>query len=301
MNTPTELMPREGVIHDLSIEAYHGDKTAVSKSGLDDMARSPFHYWSRHLDPNRPAEEPRTGGRLAGALLHCALLEPDQFDARYVSLPADAPARPTEAMRNAKSPSPESVARVRWWDDWTARTSGKTIITAEQRDAAKRQADACRALPEVRDALSKGHAEVSAYWRDPETGVLCRCRPDWVTPVGTRQVIHLDAKTYSNASPDEFRRQIARMAYHRQDAWYWDGYQHASGHEVVAFLFVAVELEWPYAASTVMLDDAAREQGRRENRRLLDTYARCLRDNQWPAFPGGPHPVSLPAWALDKE
>ena len=38
-----------------------------------------------------------------------------------------------------------------------------------------------------------------------------------------------------------------------------------------------------------------------ENRRLLDTYARCLRDNQWPAFPGGPHPVSLPAWAIDKE
>ena len=26
----------------------------------------------------------------------------------------------------------------------------------------------------------------------------------------------------------------------------------------------------------------------------------AVRD-QWPAFPGGPHPVSLPAWALDKE
>lgn len=283
MNAPAELMPREGVIHGLSIEAYHGDKTAVSKSGLDDIARSPFHYWSRHLDPNRPAEEPRTGdAEMAGALLHCALLEPGEFGKRYLVGP--------DVSRSTKA-----------WKEFVADNPGVEHIKPGQREAAFRQADACRALPEVRDALSKGHAEVSAYWRDPETGVLCRCRPDWVTPVGTRQVIHLDAKTYSNASPDEFRRQIARMAYHRQDAWYWDGYQHASGEEVVAFLFVAVELEWPYAASTVMLDDAAREQGRRENRRLLDTYARCLRDNQWPAFPGGPHPVSLPAWALDKE
>ena len=276
--------PLVGVHHNINIDAYHSS-AGISKSGLDKINQSPYHYWSHYLDPQRPPEEPRTSAsEMAGTLLHAALLEPDEFDKRYAV-------------------GPDVARSTKVWKEFEegARAQGKAAIKPEQYTAAKRQADACRALPEVRDALSKGHAEVSAYWRDPETGVLCRCRPDWVTPVGTRQVIHLDAKTYSNASPDEFRRQVARMAYHRQDAWYWDGYQHASGDEVVAFLFVAVELEWPYAASTVMLDDAAREQGRRENRRLLDTYARCLRDNQWPAFPGGPHPVSLPAWALDKE
>lgn len=283
MNAPAELMPREGIIHGLAIEAYHGDKTAISKSGLDDMARSPFHYWSRHLDPNRPAEEPRTGdAEMAGALLHCALLEPDQFDLRYRIGP--------DVSRATKA-----------WKEFVADNPGVEHIKPGQRETAMRQADACRALPEVRDALRRGHAEVSAYWRDPVTGVLCRCRPDWVADVGGSQAILLDAKTYSNASPEEFARQIARMRYHSQDAFYSDGYALAARVEVVAFLFVAVELDWPHAASTVMLDDAAREQGRRENRRLLDDYAQCLRANLWPAFPGGPHPVSLPAWAIDKE
>lgn len=301
MNAPADLMPREGIIHGLSIEAYHGDKSAISKSGLDDIARSPFHYYATHLDPNRPPEPDRSGDRLAGALLHCALLEPDEWGKRYAVLPDDAPARPTDAMRNAKNPSPESLARVRWWDDWTQRTGGITVITAKQHTEAWRQADALRRLPEIRDALGKGYAEVSAYWRDQETGVLCRCRPDWVTPVGDGQVILFDAKTYSSADPEEFARQIARMRYHVQDAFYWDGYQHAAKVEVVAFVFGAVELNWPHAATAIVLDDASREQGRREVRRNLDTYAACLKTNRWPSYTDSIAEVSLPTWAFDKE
>jgi len=40
-------------------EEYHADP-AVSASHLHMVAKSPYHYWSRYLDPNRPPEKPRT-------------------------------------------------------------------------------------------------------------------------------------------------------------------------------------------------------------------------------------------------
>jgi len=285
-----------GTVHGLGIDAYHSSP-GISKTGLDRINRSPWHYWSLTMDPARPPEKEHSG-QLEGQLAHCAILEPDEFEKRYAVLPADAPRRPTDAQWNAKKPSPESVAAMEWWREWNEKNAGRIIITHEQRETAMRQAEAVRRLPDVAEALARGHAEVSAYWNDPETGVLCRCRPDWVHPAGESGVILLDVKTYSDASPDEFRRQVARKRYHLQDSFYSDGYGLAAGVEVLAFIFLAVETEWPYAASAVMLDEASRDQGRYEYRRNLDTYAQCLRTEQWPGISAGIEQVSLPAWAF---
>lgn len=289
-----------GIYYDIPIDLYH-DGVGISKTGLDYIARSPLHFYSQYLDPNRPPEKDRRGDQLTGQLLHCALLEPSEFDRRYAAMPPDAPARPTDAMRNAKNPSDSSIERVRWWDAFTFKNDGKTIVTSEQRVEAFAQAASIRALPEIGKALARGRAEVSAYWIDEATGELCRCRPDWVSDVDDDSVILIDAKTYSDASPDDFRRQIARMAYHVQDAWYSDGYEKASGKTVLGFIFAAVETERPYAASPIMLDDEGVQQGRRDYRRLLNSYAQCRRTGIWPGYSNTIEVVTLPAWALNKE
>lgn len=277
------------------IEAYHRGP-GISKTGLDHVARSPAMFHALHLDPARPPEKERVG-QLEGQLAHCAILEPAEFDKRYAVLPADAPDRPTEAMLNAKNPSESSIARQKWWAEWNEQTQGKVIVTNAQLETALRQAESVRRLPDIAEALASGRPEQSAYWIDPDTGVLCRCRPDWVHPAGDNGVILLDVKTFSDASPAEFSRQIARKRYHVQDAFYSDGYARASGKEVLAFVFVAVETEWPYAASAVMLDAAGRDMGRIHYRRDLDVYARCLASNEWPGYGAAIHQVSLPAWA----
>lgn len=270
-----------GIIHGLNIDAYHGG-TGISKSGLDDIAQSPLHYYARHLDPNRPAQPSRKGADLTGELLHCALLEPDQFARRYAVGP--------EVNRNTKV-----------WHQFEADNPGVAHIKPDQKAAAFAQAASIRALPEIGNALRSGRAEVSAYWKDETTGELCRCRPDFVAEVNTGDAILIDAKTYGNASPQEFRRQIARMSYHVQDAWYSDGYQIAANVGVLGFVFAAVETEFPFAASAVMIDDEARRKGRDTYRRLLDVYAECRRTGVWPGYSPTIEVVSLPAWALDKE
>ncbi|QKQ46792.1 PD-(D/E)XK nuclease-like domain-containing protein [Achromobacter denitrificans] len=293
---PVALIDAPCTIDGQDIEAYHGG-AGISKTGLDHVARSPALYHALHLDPARPPEKERAG-QLEGQLAHCAILEPGEFAKRYAVLPADAPRRPTEAQWNAKKPSPESVEAMEWWAAWNKSSAGRTIITHAQRETALRQAESVRRLPDVAEALDAGRPEVSAYWIDPDTGVLCRCRPDWVHPAGDDGVILLDVKTYSDASPAEFARQIARKRYHVQDAFYSDGFARASGKDVLAFVFVAVETEWPYAASAVMLDDVSREAGRALYRRDLDTYARCAAANEWPGYSTSIETVSLPAWAL---
>ena len=296
---PVALIDAPCTIDGQDIEAYHGG-AGISKTGLDHVARSPATFYALHLDPARPPEKERAG-QLEGQLAHCAILEPADFDKRYAVLPADAPRRPTEAQWNAKKPSPESVEAMEWWRAWNESSAGRTIITHAQRETALRQAESVRRLPDVAEALAAGRPEVSAYWIDPDTGVLCRCRPDWMHPAGENGVILLDVKTYSDASPAEFARQIARKRYHVQDAFYSDGFARASGLDVLAFVFVAVETEWPYAASAVMLDAPSKAQGMQQVRRDLTTYAACLDANEWPGHGTGIHQVSLPAWALTDE
>lgn len=286
-----------GVLDGLDIEVYHAG-AGISKSQLDQIDRSPGHFYAMSLSPNRPAPRERAG-QLEGQLAHCAILEPDEFDRRYIVLPEDAPRRPTEAQYRAKNPSPESVAAMEWWREFVVASGGKTVIKQEQYEVAWRQSDAVRALPDVREALSAGKTEQSAYWIDRATGVLCRCRPDFVHDCGSSGVVLLDVKTFNDASPSEFARQVARKAYHRQDAYYSDGYAQASGRPVLAFIFVAVETDYPYFASATMLDDASRNQGRLDYRRPLDTYARCLAKGEWPGYSTGIETISLPRWAME--
>lgn len=106
---------------------------------------------------------------------------------------------------------------------------------------------------------------------DPATGELCRCRPDWAHPTGDRGVILVDVKTCGDASPREFGRQVARKGYHRQAAFYSDGYEIASGKRVLGFVFVAVESTWPFAASApaALLANPSRHVGDVHHRALV--------------------------------
>jgi hypothetical protein len=273
-----QMLGQPGLVFDLDIDAYHSGP-GVSKSGLDSIDANPAIYYARHLDPNRPTAE-RKAGQMEGSLAHCAVLEPETFAQRYIVGPD------------------VSTRAVKAWKDFEAANPDKVCIKVDEYDAAMRQAESVRKLPEVAEALQRGHAEVSAYWHDPLTGELCRCRPDWAHPCGERQAILLDLKTCGDASPAEFRRQIARKRYHVQDSFYTDGYGIAADVEVLAFVFVAVESEWPYAACALMLDEEGKEQGRRDYRRNLSTYANCRKSGVWPGYSQQIEIVNLPAWAI---
>lgn len=262
---------KTGLVQGLS----HADYLAVdalSASGLRRLRQSPAHY--RFADDNEA-----TPAMIAGTLAHCVLLEPGALDDRYAVRPDGLDGR----TRDGKA----WLATVR---------EGVTVIDQEQADTAFNQALSIRKLPEVSELLSRGAGEVSAFWLDDETGIRCKCRPDWVSPAGDG-VILFDLKTCPDASGRGFQRKVAQMAYHLQAAWYCDGYAKATGTPVLGFVFGAVEGAKPWAAAAYMLDDESMAKAREEVRTLVRLYSICKTHDLWPAYPTSIQPLSLPAWA----
>jgi hypothetical protein len=266
-----------GIVSGIGIEQYHAQPD-VSKSQLDDLELSPAIFFARHRAEGRPEREEKAG-QLEGHLAHCAILEPEEFEKRYVIGPT--------LNRNTKA-----------WKEFVEANAGRVAIQHDQYETATRQAVSVHGLPEIGDTFAVGQPEVSAFWIDDETGVRCRCRPDWVHDCGDSGVILVDVKTYSVASPNEFRRQVARKRYDVQAAFYSDGYEQASGRRVLGFLFAAVETEYPYAANAFMLDEDSLNAGRAKYRKNLRTYAECERTNTWPGYSTGIDVIRLPQWAL---
>lgn len=288
-----------GIYSDISNEDYHGG-AGVSKSGLDLIRKSPMHYKARIDAPND--NEPTTAQAI-GTAFHSLLLEPEDFANRYIVRPDNAPKRPTSVQRNAKKPSPETVEAIAFWDKFEADNAGKIVLDNEANEQLLAMAHSVRNHPAANALLTgaPGVAELSAYWIDPTTGVLCRCRPDYWRVDG----IVVDLKTTEDASPEGFARSLVNWRYHVQAPFYLDGLAETikqSGETELkapeTFVFLAVEKKPPYAVGVYVLDRESFDLGRLEYQQDVKTYAECLSSNVWPGYGDGIQKIGVPQWHL---
>jgi hypothetical protein len=74
-------------------------------------------------------EKTTTSAMNHGSLVDALWTQPEDFSKLYVVQPEDAPSRPQERFREAKKPSQETLDGFAWWDAFTARTQGKTVVS----------------------------------------------------------------------------------------------------------------------------------------------------------------------------
>lgn len=264
------------IIYNMSNAEYHAS-VPISKSKLDDLDRSPYIFWKRHKDPNRPQRK-ATAAMSLGTMVHCAVLEPHEFIHRYR-------VGPLVSTKNVKA-----------WKDFVAELPpGVDAITEDENQQIAKMADSLRALPQVAAMLENGRAEVSAFWTDKDTGVECRCRPDWVSPAGKHAVSLLDVKTCLDASAKGFAKSAATYQYDKQNAFYADGYAAASGLAVDDFLIAAVESVYPYAATTYRFSVMDIAVARDHYKQSLALYKECEQSGVWPGYPIE-SVLELPSW-----
>ena len=269
--------PPRGVISGMSNEDYHAS-AGISNTMLSDLARSPAHFYALHMAPDRP-ERNATPSMMSGTLAHCAILEPAALRDRYAIRPDGLDGRTTAGK------------------EWATANAGREIISAAQYATAQAQCTAVLAVDELGSILSAGEPELSAFWSDDDTGLPCRCRPDWTHYHGDGSVTLLDVKTTTDASPDEFSRMVAKYGYHRQ-AWHYSrGFERASGKRVRRFVFATVTNSYPFLAAAYVLDEETEAQACEEVTDLLSLYASCKKLGAWPAFGGGCNVIGLPSWA----
>ncbi|WP_172900462.1 PD-(D/E)XK nuclease-like domain-containing protein, partial [Escherichia coli] len=265
-----------GIYYGISNENYHAGP-GVSKSQLDDIADTPALYLWRK---NAPVDTTKTKTLDLGTAFHCRVLEPEEFSNRFIVAP--------EFNRRTNAGKEEEKAFL-----MECASTGKTVITAEEGRKIELMYQSVMALPLGQWLVeSAGHAESSIYWEDPETGTLCRCRPDKIIPE-----FHwiMDVKT--TADIQRFKTAYYDYRYHVQDAFYSDGYEAQFGVlPTFVFLVASTTVECGrYPIEIFMMGEEAKLAGQQEYHRNLRTLADCLNTDEWPAI----KTLSLPRWAKE--
>lgn len=273
-------------VYELPAREYHR-LPAISKSQLDRIARSPMHY--RHW-MDTPSEQTRQ--MVLGSALHTAVLEPHLFNSQYFVEPSNAP-QDLRRFRSAKKPSAETLEAIAWWDKFAETTTGLTMLTADEMAQIAGMSGAISAH-EMASAALVGQRELSVIANEPETGALCKVRPDcWNAPLN----LIADLKTCADASPRAFARSCANYRYHVQAALYLAICQ-AAGLDAESFCFVAVESVAPYAVMVYDLDVPSLVAGMTQAQRDIKRLIECRAANHWPAYSTKPITLTLPEWSL---
>jgi exodeoxyribonuclease VIII len=243
------------------------DIVACSFSGLRDISRSPaYARWRReHPDEQTPA-------MIRGSAFHCAVLESDAFDARYVLKDFDARTKDGKARR----------------DELAAK--GVVPLDVEMWDAVKRSADAVLLDPAAKPLLDSAKVrEKPILWTSD--GVDFKGIPDARGPG-----LVLDLKSTTNAHPDDFPRFIAGCRVDAQLALYAWGASHPEPSDDVEKFAIAVTDDAPHEVYVFEFDDAIIARAWEWLTPLIALWKECVARGAWPAGPGAILPARLAPW-----
>jgi hypothetical protein len=286
---------------------------ALSFSGMKDLAVSPMRFWHLHLNPDKPEREESAAMRF-GSALHCAVLEPSCFDARYCreidETDFDGCLRTIDEMRQwlkDHGHAPKGTRKAELIDQVHAvdysvpildveiardviANSGKVRLSKEDWERVMRAADALRCEPALQAILNdpEGRSEVPLFATDPNSGVPLKCKLDWRTPSLT-----LDLKTFTVQRGKSVDRAVHDAIYYEH--YNWQAYIYTTVRAILGdhkprYLMAFVESDPPHEVRLKELRPTRGEpclywlKAEMEVKRLIDTYADCMRrfgDKPW--------------------
>ena len=302
----------------MAAEEYHRNKDAVGHSSLVRIMRSPAHFQEYVTHPPEP-----TPAMAFGTAVHSAVLEPAAFASDYAVFDESQLEGSLQSLDDYKAAAAElgikvgkmkkeeikdaiKVADVEsrfvFREDAIARLyDGKQILTPTLMMAIRSiQASISRHAGASR-LLANGMAEMSGFWSDPETGLGCKCRPDWLVMADETITGIVDVKTCTDASAEGFARSIATLGYDLQAAFYQDGIKSHYWQDAPVLLH---RCRKGRSASGSGLSGQRRDVidvGRAKYRGALQLLQWCRANNRWPAYqPNGEiETIELPRWAAN--
>jgi exodeoxyribonuclease VIII len=154
------------------MDAYHGCKAAIGRSALKVLHKHTpgelKHYLEHGIEPTKAMD--------FGSAVGLLVCEPHRFAGEVVLQPAFAGERAPDVFRGAGAKE-----RIQQWKDANA---GKLWLSEDEWQTAHDIAAAVKASPAAHRVIGspKLLTEQSFFWRDQQTGLMCKARPDWYRP-----------------------------------------------------------------------------------------------------------------------
>lgn len=176
-----------GIYLGLSNEEYHADP-AVGSSGIKMLIERPYRFWYERNKPPRPAlkKRPNTKESIAkkfGTAYHTLILEPELFDYKIKF-----------------GINESSIAGTLGEGEWLRMQEMQRRLFSRPRRA---------------QLLMEGLSEVSFFWLDPETGIMCKVRFDKFAPAWV-----VDLKTTRSVVDDALDREMRKLHWSISGAMY---------------------------------------------------------------------------------
>jgi hypothetical protein len=284
-----EQITQPGVYSRLPLDDYHRgdicDGPSVSSTVLRTLwDESPAHAWAKSpLNPHRvedTASDWKNIGRAAHHLLTAEIGFADAFVVR-----------------------PEMLDGEKWHGNrkeckrWLAaqKRAGLTVLTAANVEVIKGMAISIGAFPLVQAGALNGLIERSLFWKDKETGLWLKARPD---AIPSDSGDFSDIKTTGSVLYRDLQKSIADFGYNQQAALTFEGAR-ALDIEANSFTLIWVEKKPPFCVRATQLKDDDIQRGMKQNRMALRTFADCLARGVWPG-PGDERDdaeyVDMPDW-----
>lgn len=181
------------------------------------------------------------------------------------------------------------------------RAEGKVPLLPHEFATVEAMHAALLAHPSSKLISHLGRAEQSLFAKDEATGVMLRARIDWLPEVVDGRMTIVDYKTTASAEPGAFGRSAARYGYHLQAAWYLDMVRALGLADDIEFVFISQEKEPPYIVQPFRIGDYELAIGRRQNRKAIELFARCVENDDWPSYSADVETLLLPTWVDDEE
>lgn len=274
---------KQSVIHGLPFDDYNAIE-AERKSTLTAMATSPGAYRQRCDTPFKTTPDMDFGDAVDTLLFEGkdALLE------RFAMRP--------EGLKLTTKEGRAWKNNHAWKDDGMC----KIIVPAHE---VYSTALAVLMDPVASYWLSGGVAQDSAFWQDKDSGLWCKCRPDYrhhgqsIKPDGRRRWATLvDLKVTGTFDTHSWTRVAHRLKYHWQAAMYLDGVSVASGHVYDRFLFVVAESKPPHHVAVREMPASIIEQGREEYQAALRKVKYWSEQGHWPTSTGEVETLEFERW-----
>ena len=267
---------KPGLYQGISLASYHRgdicDGPSISSSGLRTIfTKSPAHFYAAsplNDDPDDDVEdESESQALIFGSAVHHLILGEDNFSGLYVMRPDKLNGEPWQGNK--------TICR-----DWlkAQAAEGRTVLTRNEMRAIRGMARSLAKDPLVQAGCLNGGVELSLFWKDKETGIWLKSRPDTI-PYDSLDVV--DLKTTTKFGDDLDRAIFTDFRYDIQGELVRWGMREVLGVEMASFTLIFVEKKQPHSVEAVTIGFDHLDSAGGDLRMALRAFKHCLGTGNW--------------------